>query len=466
MITLSADFLEHVAAKDTRKLTVAHLYYDESNYLPIATVATVIGGVQHYGILKDMSGYSQKWNVEAKNNVTTNTPKLTIINYNTPDGFSIVSEFNTNSYYGRSIKIFYGYEGQILADMLAAFEGVIDEINFKDNNVILTASNQAFPTIDLMGSRIDYDSQTIGDTSAPAGYKVHKDNHNKYLPIPFGNHWNAPFQPGYYSETTKETSYGLFDEDYSTLLKNNDLIKTDIYNYSIGQQTSSILIFNEDFYTPLHQQDWYESTDSTYTSRYNDATYLNGISVGGVDTTFHRRTDDKFFVTVPLRYYVRTDIDPWFYADWFAGSGSTDTDTTIAKVFDNSDYTTPFNINTDSSAGFEMWVKLTLDSKKNLCGDEQSYIRQNRKIAVPSTESNHGGQGYLPSKYKINVGTIGYFPGSGLWQTVPAFPVTINHWKEGFIPDDVQADWDDPRFIAAGIGMTRDLLPRETKEEF
>lgn len=434
MITLSADFINHVNAKDTRKLIVAHLYYNESNYLPIATVATVIDSVQYYGVLKDMSGASQKWNIEDKNNVTINTPKLTLIDYNTPNSFSLTTEFASHSYYGRKLKVYYGYEGQTLSNMLLTFDGFIDDINYNNSNIVITGKNFAFPNVNLNGRRIDYDNQKIGTTSVPAGYVIHKENHNKYLPIPFGKHWCAPLQPGYYSETTKETSYCIYDEDYSSLLTSDIRVTSDIRQFNIGEQTSCVFLMNEDAYIPLHQQDWYGQNDDVYTIRYNSNTFLNGISIGGLGTNQHRRNDEKIFVTVPLRYYPRTDLSNWFWTQ----NCTPDSEALISGIFNNVDGTV-FNLTFDDEVVVKMLVKVTLDQEKNLRADENSYVRSGRNICIPSTSSNNGGQGYLLGKWYIDGGNPNY-----------TYPFRMYHWKNNYIPNSFDTGTTDTRFIGGG----------------
>ena len=65
-----------VHLNEQNKILVAHLYYSDTEYLPLATTSLVIGGVQYYGVLKNSQGFSQKWNITGNNNVTINSPTL------------------------------------------------------------------------------------------------------------------------------------------------------------------------------------------------------------------------------------------------------------------------------------------------------------------------------------------------------------------------------------------------------
>ena len=439
MITLSADFLAHVTAKDTRKIIAVKLFYDETHYLPIATVATVVDGVQYYGALKDISGSTQKWNIEQKNNVTINTPKLTIVNYTTPNGYNLIAEFNSHTYYGRKLEVYYGYEGQTLANMLKAFNGYIEDINFSDGNIVVTGKTFVIPNVDIMGRRIDYDNQKIGDTSVPSGYRIHQDNHNKYVPVPFGKHWCAPLQHCYFNETTKESSYAIYDDQYSTLLTSSLMVTSDIYQYNIGKQDSLVMLLNDEEYIPLHKQDWYGLSDVVYTERYNSAIYMNGISIGGLDTNNHRRNDEKIFVTVPLRYYPRTDLTNWYWAE----NCTYDSPALISGIFDNTDDAV-FNLYFNAGVVVRFLVKLTLDMQKNLRADEQAYVRSNRKISLPATPSNNGGQGYLLGGWYIDSLNPNY-----------SHPFRMGHWKNNYIPTSFDTGTTDYRYLGQGnLGLS------------
>ena len=111
MIQLSSDFLNRVNNKDTRRLIAAKLFYDSTNFLALSTVASVIDGVQYLPALKDMFGSSMKWDLLGKNNVTVSTPSISIIEYNTPDGYNINDEFNSKNFNGRRMIVYLGYQG-------------------------------------------------------------------------------------------------------------------------------------------------------------------------------------------------------------------------------------------------------------------------------------------------------------------------------------------------------------------
>ena len=70
MITLSADFQTRAGLEDTRKLLVLHLYYDDTNFLRLASTSCVIDGEQYMGAIKSIGGSTMKWNMLTNNNVT------------------------------------------------------------------------------------------------------------------------------------------------------------------------------------------------------------------------------------------------------------------------------------------------------------------------------------------------------------------------------------------------------------
>jgi hypothetical protein len=317
--------------------------------------------------------------------------------------------------------------------MLKAFDGITDEINYDGQEIQISGKSFTFPKTDINASRIDYDNKKIGNNSVPAGNTIDKVNHNKYLPVPFGSHWCAPMQPVYIDNVYQKTYYSVFDENYSPLLSNTLKVRTDLYNYNIGSQGSKILLENDDYFTPLHLQGWKGDYEVTYNFHFNDGT-INGIALTGVGSGAHKRTDDAIFVTVPLRYHVRNDLANWFL---YSGGPGYDDTTTIEKIFSPAD-NTAYSVKTDMFNNLQVWIKATLDVQKNLCEDEKSFIRKGRKISIPSTSSNNGGQGYLLGEFYI----------SG--QANSGYPITMCHWKSNYVPDVPSAGLTDYRFIAKG----------------
>lgn len=424
MITLSANFIARAAADDTRRIVLAHLYYDGSNYLKVATVASVIDSAQYYGVINNISSISQKWNVTGNNSVTISAPKITLGDYQTPDGITLQEDFFSKTYYGRRLKIYLTYEGLSLADALQVFDGTIDDINLENNNIVIKGKTTAVPDKDIQGRKLNFEDQTIGDDAVPSGYEITEDLDGKYLPIPFGQHWCAPLVPYLKGNNTDhDRIMASYDVDYIGIISNWDNIRSDMYQYNVGLSTESILLANDDFFTPMHKQDWTSDILDTY-EVITPGTLLPGIKVIFGSSNGHLRSDGQIYLTVPLRYRVRDDLANWFS---IRGEASFDADTLLEKIFNPGTVALPWNMVSDRGSPFNiplhLWVKLELNAYDNLRTDEDGLVRIDRKIHIPSTDSLEGGQGWLLGKWKHNVGSTN-LTGDQRKQE----PVFIHHW--------------------------------------
>lgn len=459
MITLSENFRQRVENNDTRKIVFVHIYYNDSDYFALSTTQTIIDGKQYLGIINNVSDITQRWNLGTeKNNVTVSTPRLTLSNYQTPDGFEIINEFIDKHIYGRKLVIYLTFEGLNLQDSLKVFEGLVDDVNFDKNSIIITGKTNQLPEKEISGAKIDYDNQTIGDEPVPTGFKILKEFDKKHIPIVFGKHWCSPIIPYMQNNSSDWQRYfASIDHKYSDNIVVQSNIRLDNIHYNLDKTGSSILIFNDDYFTPLYDTDYTSSILKVYNLTSPGPDYYPGITLkyqGG-----HTKQSEDIFLTVPLKYEVRSDLPNWFQID---GAQYYDTPTTVSNVFNNDD-TAPYLFKNARSSWLRLWVKTKLDLNKNLRVDESGHIRKNRRIHIPSTESNNGGQGYLLGRWEINIGALGYFH-DNIWVTVDLYPFVMHHWKDGYSgePFDFAAR-SLPIYIGAGtVGL---LTPDDCKIE-
>ncbi|BDQ01950.1 MAG: hypothetical protein KatS3mg036_0504 [Ignavibacterium sp.] len=459
MIILSDNFKQRIADKDTRKIILAHLYYNDTEYFAVATTQTVVDGVQYLGIINKFSDITQQWNIlSQKNNITVTSPRLVLSDYQTPDGYSIFDDFVYKHIFGRRLVIFMTYEGLSLQDSLRAFDGWVDDVNFGNSSIIITGKTSIIPERQIAGRKINYDTQTIGDDPVPAGFKILKEFDKKVLPVVFGKHWCSPIVPYLQNNSIDwKRYYSSIDNKYSTSVVNQSNIRTNIKHFNINKTASSILIENDDYYTPLYETDFTSDILKVYTIVTPDENFSPGILLpfqGG-----HTKRDGNIFVTVPLRYEARKDLPSWFTIE---GASSYDNKDNFPDVFNNLN-TAPFVFTNNRSNFLRLWVKAKLDLNKNLRVDEQGHIRKLRRIHIPSTDSNNGGQGFLLGRWEINIGAMGYFH-DNIWTAVDIYPFVIHHWKDGFCgePFDLQAR-NLPQYLGAGtLGL---LTPDDCKTE-
>ena len=457
MLTLSADFQNRLDNNDTRRLVLAHLYYDETNYLPISTVATVVDGVQYTPALKDMVGSSMSWDLLGKNNITVSMPKLRIINYNTPDGYSIIDELNQQNYIGRKVVIFLGYEGQLLQDMLTVFDGITEDIDYKNGYIEIKGKTFTIPESNIQGRKIDFTKQLLGDYPLPDGFDIVKENDGRFLPICFGNHWCAPGIPymqsrGYQTAggTSVDRYYAFHDSKYYPFLKHPQI--QDHYHFNLNRTEPLLMLLNDEYYTPFYKQDWY--ADSFITYDIEDYTGEYGFKIFGPRSSYHTKTSDGLFVITPLRYQTGDYTNPLTVS----GASAYDPYSKLDDVFSN-DVLSPYTITHILNEPLKFWAKCKLDMEFNLRGDEVGYIRNRRRIHVPATDEDNG-QGYLMGKASMDIGYIGFYNGY-LWVEENIYPLNMNHWSGGFVGelDDDSKNQDNYMDAGYSIQIHHDQMP-------
>lgn len=256
MITLSTEFNKQADLNNTKKVMVARLYYDDTNYMGLATTSLVLDGEAYLGVISSVQGNSAKWDITKSNAVTTSAPTLTLAEYTTADGFSLLTEFANNTYIGRKCEIFVGYEGMSVADMLSLYDGTIDDLTLKNSSISIKLKVYGIPDIDIAGRLIDFDNQTIGDTS-DTDERIISDAHNKRIPVCFGKHHFAPavpFRRHDHTTSGKGVLYSAVNEDvYNTFNIASTSTPTE---YQPNAKNNDAKVFFEDdgYFVPIHQK--------------------------------------------------------------------------------------------------------------------------------------------------------------------------------------------------------------------
>lgn len=443
MLTLSSAFSARATLNDTRKIILLHLYSDdESTFLKLASTSSVFDNEQYIGSIKSVSGATQKWNILDKNNVTISTPKITLIGYQTPNGYNLSSEFASASYYGRKFEIYFTYEGLSLADSLKIFSGITDDINFQNSDIIITGKTPEFPDVYISGRKLDSETQTIGSTSySGTVYKIEKENNGETLNVIFGQHWCAPLQP-YILQDTQLPLYALGDSEYSNLFTTNNGLTTQ-YQHNIGRTEERVMLLNEDFYVPIHKQGWTSDSELVFQTQAQSGILEAGVNLaergksGG-----HTSSQESIFLTVPTRYEL-VDGESMSTENIAGTSGD------FEDCINQSDNSTGFVLTVDEVVDIGVtpviptyaWMPLNLSLRRNL-KTEGYIVIEGRRISVPLTDSNDG-QAYALGKYQVFVGSCYQTTGFAWPADGPPSPfIRIMHWKESYFG----VDWNTPDF--------------------
>lgn len=300
-ITWSDEFTKRAEVNSGDLIAVVHLFYSESAYLALSTTAVEIGTVQHVGCVKDDGMFGTTWKIGTDNLVTLTAPTITLMEYSTPDGYSLISDMNTKGILGgQRITVHLGYAGTALIKYAKIFDGHIDEPKFNGTEIILECMTEEPPDTVISGSKIDYKAGKFGERDVDAlSVYINEKADGMIIPVVFGYHWNAP---GLCYEIASEKLSFVFDDSSwgSTYRKDASLAGLrQLYRHNLNRTAYRALLVQEDRLVPAFDR-------STNNGLLNGKHLLFETDAGDFEDT--RLEIDG--VSWP-RYFVSSPVDCW-----------------------------------------------------------------------------------------------------------------------------------------------------------
>lgn len=397
-------------------IALVDLYYSASGYLALSTATVDVEGVQYQGVVSDIGTASSEWKMGSDNKVTISTPSITIQNKTTPDGYSILSEFTSKTFPGQLAKVYIGYEGFSKDSYLKIFDGLIEDVEFKnDGDIKIELRTNEIPNVNINGRKLySVDNLTsdvykiggveVTDTTY-SGVIIPTQAHNTYLPVPFGRHWNAPIR--LYDLDKDESGFGDEDEgwlyqwwaetdpDYNTtLLSGISSYMTE--RWHMGQGLSGLIIYsfqegiNDDGYcVPIYNKIWHNSAVA-WTESVHDTTGIPSLKLKGPGASGIANLDESLFDVVPLKLEYKMTDGVWT-SEVDSVTGSPD------DIFDGI-VSTSFKMSKDANGNPLSDPYLGLDAtcfnadlsvKRNLRSDVNYSVYPNRKIHIPEADDDY-----------------------------------------------------------------------------
>lgn len=199
MISYSTNFTREGDLNNPHKVLAVQLYYDDnSSFLGFSSKTVVIDDVQYIGATTKFSAPKTKWNWNGSNNVTVTAPTLSMANIETQNYSFIDDDFYTKNFFGRTIKVYFGFESlTTLSDYALVYQGRIDDIKYKDGELTIKFKSTEINDVSINGQLIDQATGTIGSHQVN---NIPDSANGKCIPMIYGEHWNAPAV--YYTENT------------------------------------------------------------------------------------------------------------------------------------------------------------------------------------------------------------------------------------------------------------------------
>lgn len=395
-LTLPAYFSKAAAANRADMVALVHLYYSAGAYHALATHPVNIGTVQYKAIVDSIGTWGAQWNLTETNNVALNIPEVRLKEYTAPDGYSLQQLFGTTNFSGRKIEIYIGYNGGALADYLKVLKGIVDDVTFPENAVTISIRPNEIPDNEIQGAKLTFADNKIGGTTY-SGVTVPEESDQKYLPVPFGNHWNAPIIL-YDNDSSHagRTSWCSEDTTWYSGLNNAAAQARSRYRHNTLRTECVVYIPENDFLVPLHATGYREAAtlaagqDSRVSSIQRILVYEEGVS----DQMFGQTA----LIFLPLKF------DYLNYGAWTYGSvASHDTESNIYKAFDGTASTTWQAVAANGTtahyigngSAINTGIQAYVDHYRNLRSDYNQCIHPLRPIHVPDYEYSSGSSDFF-----------------------------------------------------------------------
>jgi hypothetical protein len=387
----------NVLTNQTSQVAILHLYYDASNYLKLATEAITIGSDEYRGVVSDIGTWQERWNIEGDNSVTQSTPSIKIKNEVYPDrSGSIIDTLFGNTYIGNRAVVKLGYAGLAAASYVTIYDGRVDDIELDGDIVTINLVKFELPATHIGGRKIN--GQLIGTDDYSASITVPDQSDGRYLPVPFGNHWNAPIVL-YRKNDSGVTYWAYCDLGWDATDMNASetagiralaFQRDNLWQSGTYQTQACILIPNDGKLVPLYQKSPYASGAVIF--RDTDAACSDTIGViavdapGGFSGTVHY--GEMVTTNVPLRFYQLTGSG--HTAVFTNVTGSPDSDDINLMLSDDIDDMMTLVSDTggtNSKVVFNAW----LDIDRQLRTDSRFCVNPNWPIHIPAPSDDSGG---------------------------------------------------------------------------
>jgi len=395
-----------IDTNQTDAIVLVHLYRDGSNYVRYATEQVVIGGENYRGLVQSIGSWSEKWNVETDNSVTQSIPSISLLNEKWQDGSgSIIETLSDSTYIGNRAVILVGFRGHALASYVTIYDGQIEDFGLSGNIINVSLKKNDLPKTHVGGRKIN--GSLIGDDDYTASFIPIEQADGKYLPVPFGNHWNAPLIC-YRKTDAGITSWCYVDNDYdsanmnlstSTGIRPIALQQDNLRQSGSGKQRYVVFIENEGKLVPRYAYSMNGNTifaANTDTGAGNLRTFQFD-SPEDVSATV--QYNDKIICNVPLRLYRLNVIG--HAADWnnisltAGGAAASGTDSDIDKMLDDDVNTVlgPYYSATNGTWS-EIIFNAIVDLPKQLRSDGSFRVYSALPIHIPQPNDTSGGDQY------------------------------------------------------------------------
>lgn len=383
----------------TNLIVLVHLYRDSTNYEAYSTADIYLDSKFYRGVIDDIGSWSEKWNLETDNTVTQSTPSISFKNEVYPDGSgSTIETLFGDTYIGNRVVVLIGYQGFALADFITIYDGRLDDIEVDGEDITLTLKRADLPSTHIGGREIN--GQLIGDDDYSASITIPAESDGKFLPVPFGNHWNAPIVL-YRKSATGETSWAYCDFDWSASINTSTTAGVRPIGFKRDNLWSSgdyddqlvILVPNEGKLAPCYQL-----------SHRGYTVYTLGLDAGTSSTVGRFIVDaptadseailngQEIVCNVPLRLYRLSGTG---HAADFNNISPSPSESNIDNILDDN-ISSGLTGLTQGAAGTwsEIIFNAIVDLPKQLRSDLRYCVNSQYPIHIPQPVDSSGGDQY------------------------------------------------------------------------
>lgn len=379
-ITLSTNFSKAATSKQSDVVVLVHLWRDVSNYYALSTFPITISTVQYLSVVDDVGSWGESWNITSDNNVASTPPTVTLNQYSDIVGtLNLQGLFGSYAFSGKKLQIYIGYSTfTSLADFHLGYDGYVDSFEFRGNTVVIEGRKNEIPDVDINGAKITWNDGKIGGTAFTA-LNIPKESDGKFIPVVFGNHWNAPAIP-YDLDSSGNLYFATNDYTWGQGITDYDPLKSRV-RWNTTRTSVAIFVMDNGYLVPVYELGY--AGQATLASAIDSgANRWHGpmVKITNPSASDQLLSDGQIFANVPLRltYLAQT---PTYYQ-----ITSHDSDSDLYKVFDRDESSVTYWTFTGDSDNGLHWAEITgilLDLHRNLRTDHRQCVHPLRPIHIP-----------------------------------------------------------------------------------
>ena len=410
--TLSTAIQSRIDAGATDRVVLVQLYYGASDFIPAATHAVTVGGVQYLPILENAVGPATEWQLLNGGGVSIAPITITLSNTAWPDGSDVVDLIYTNRITGYDVRAFWGFSDMTdIDDWEPMLAGEIDSYSIRGDKISIVTRTFDLPDTEIAGRLVDAQNNELGGADFSGTGTILSGVHGRRIPVLFGDNLLSVLTPLYVGAANGYKYCVAQDIAYLDGVKTGtatDTLMSWEHN-NTAKSATQLYVADGDYAVPMPSTmpsgvTWEYATAFDSTNKF-PALGLRGYESGTPTNSFNNDFQSVSFL-VPLKLWVADSA--WIDDGSEVNTGSSTSLANASNITDL-DRTTSFTLvqDTASDVGAGLHLECDIPLDWNLRIDPRLSARQSWRV---HTFSNAGYPGMIFGRLTHNMTSGIYTP--------------------------------------------------------